>query len=105
MICEYDFVEGDNALLQVTCKNEAGTIIPLDNSTVKIEWLTGYPDYTLISRNMTITDAMNGEAEYRFLPNEMLPPEMTIDITITDGQGNNSTNTCPLILTGRSLES
>lgn len=101
MSCNFDFVEGDNSKLVVTCLDSAGNAIDLTGATITLSWVSAYPNYTPISKTMTITDAVNGVCEYQFLANELYSPKMDFDVEIVDASGDTYTSTCALELLGR----
>jgi hypothetical protein len=88
----YNFVEGDTAsILEVKCI-DAFTSLPINmtGSTAKLKWVNR-AKVTLL-KNMTITDAINGVAQYNFGVGELEPPTMSFDVVITNS--NNKTLTC-----------
>ncbi len=82
------FVSGDTgSKLEVTCKdNDTGLVINLTGSTVKLKWRDAAD--ALQTKTMTITDAVNGIAEYQFLAAELIAPQMKFEVEITDTAGN-----------------
>lgn len=83
----YDFVSGDTgSKIQVTCKdNDLGTAINLTGATVTISWENA--SGTVVTKTMTITNAVSGIAEYQFLAGELLSGKMKFEIVITDAIG------------------
>lgn len=81
------FVSGDTgSKLEVTCKDDdTGLVIDLTGSTVKLKWLDIVK--ALQTKTMTITDAINGIAEYQFLANELFGRQMKFEVEITDSGG------------------
>jgi len=84
MASRYQFVSGDTgSKLQVTCKNDAdNSIINLTGATVKLKWKDSAG--LLISKTMTITNAVGGIAEYQFGTSELYAGAMSFEIEITD---------------------
>ena len=82
------FVSGDTgSKLEVTCKDDdTGVVIVLTGSTVKLKWLNAAD--VLQTKTMTITDAVNGVADYQFLANELIAKQMKFEVEITDSSGN-----------------
>ncbi len=78
------FVSGDTgSKLEVTCKDDdTGVVIDLTGSTVKLKWLDAAD--ALQTKTMTITDAVNGVADYQFLANELIETQMKFEVEITD---------------------
>ncbi len=78
------FVSGDTgSKLEVTCKDDdTGVVIDLTGSTVKLKWDDAAG--VLQTKTMTITDAVNGIAEYQFLASELFPRQMKFEVEITD---------------------
>lgn len=85
MECDFDVVEGDNTKYEVTCQEKDGTAFDLTGCTVEINWQHegGTPE----TREMTVTDAPNGVAEYVFQDNELTAPRMILEVKITDAGG------------------
>lgn len=82
-----DFVAGDTgSKLEVTCqKNSDGSVINLTGSTVTLQWKDKAG--VLVEKVMTITDAVNGIAEYQFAADELVAPLMHFQVKITDASG------------------
>ena len=82
------FVSGDTGSeLEVTCKDDdTGLVIDVTGSTVKLKWIDKAA--ALISKTMTIVDAVNGVVKYRFLANELIAPQMKFEVEITDSGGD-----------------
>jgi len=82
------FVSGDTgSVLEVTCKDDdAGTVIDLTGATVELQWDDAAG--ALQSKTMTVTDAVNGVAEYQFLADELIATQMKFEVKITDSGGN-----------------
>lgn len=81
------FVAGDTgSKLKVTCQDDdSGNAINLTGSTVKLKWDDA--DGALQTKTMTITDAVNGIAEYQFLASELFSRQMKFEVEITDSGG------------------
>ena len=84
MASRYQFVSGDTgSKLQVTCKNDAdNTVIDLTGSTVKLKWKNSVG--TLVTKTITITNAVGGIAEYQFGTSELYAGTMYFEIEIAD---------------------
>ena len=84
---DYDFRAGDTgSKLRVTCKDSQTEVaINLTGAAVKLQWRKA--DATLASVAMTVTDAVNGVAEYQFLAGELTSPAMDFSVEITDSGG------------------
>jgi len=82
-----EFVEADTgSKLEVTCKNDADqSVIDLTGATVKIRWNNAAS--VLQERNMTITNAAAGVAEYQFASGELEKGRVSYEIEITDSGG------------------
>jgi hypothetical protein len=82
----YQLVAGDTASKRrVTCfDNDTGLPIDLTGSTVKLKWKSGT---TLVEKTMAIVDAAGGVAEYQFLADEIIVPNMAFEVEITDSAG------------------
>ncbi len=80
-----EFVENDTgSKIEVTCKNSSdGVVIDLSSSTVVVKWVdsTG----TLQSEAMTVTDAVNGVAEYLFTGSQLEAGTTDFEFEITTG--------------------
>ncbi len=81
------FVSGDTgSKLEVTCKDDdTGAVIILTGATVKLKWLDVAD--ALQTKTMTITDAVNGVADYQFLADELFGTQMKFEVEITDSGG------------------
>ncbi len=82
------FVSGDTgSKLEVTCKDDdTGVVIDLTGSTVKLKWLDAAD--ALQTKTMTITDAVNGIAEYQFLAADLTGTQLKFEVEITDSGGD-----------------
>ena len=83
----YEFVAGDTgSKLRVTCQNSDGTVIDLTGATVVLKWhdIAGL----LVTRTMTIVNAVAGIVEYQFLASELIAKTMDFEVEITDSGGN-----------------
>ena len=90
-----DFVAGDTgSVYRPTCKNSDGTIIDLTGMTVTLSWIDS--GGSKVARQMTIVDAVNGVAEYKFQADELYAPSMQFEVMITDSQGEFVRNVDPL---------
>ena len=82
------FVSGDTGSeLEVTCKDDdSGVVIDLTGSTVRLKWLDASD--SLQSKTMSIVGAAtDGVAKYKFLADELIPPQMHFEVEITDAGG------------------
>lgn len=96
----YDIVEQDNKIrFQVTCTDPDGVVINLSGCTVAMAWQIG--SAAVENRPMIILDAPNGLAAYYFLAGEMQSPVMSIDVTVTKGDGTVITNLDPILVAVR----
>ncbi len=91
-----DFVTGDTgSTLRVTCRRkDALTIIDLSGATVVLSWKD--KDGNTVSKNMTLSDAVNGIAIYKFLATELVDPWMSFEVQITDPGGFILSNLVPI---------
>ena len=82
-----DLVTGDTgSVYQVTCTdNDTGLAINLTGSTIRLRWEDDAG--AIQTRIMTITDASNGVATYRFVAGEIIAPFMKFENEITDSGG------------------
>lgn len=80
----FEFVAGDTASkLRVFCKDsDASVALDLSGSTVLLRWNKN-SDGSLVEKQMTITDAALGIAEYQFLAGELEAPVMTFAVKVT----------------------
>lgn len=96
-----DFVANDTgSKLQITCKdNDTGAVINLTGATVTLRWM----DKTGATQNrvMTVTSAVNGVTEYLFAVGELIYPQMTFEVRITDSGGKEITNLAPIEISVR----
>lgn len=83
-----EFVQDDTgSKLEVTCKNDADkSVIDLTGSTVKARWKDKAG--AVVEKNMTITDAAGGVAEYQFAAGELEAGTTGYEIEITDAQSS-----------------
>lgn len=81
------FVSGDTgSKLEVTCKDDdTGVVINLTGATVRLKWLDAAE--ALQTKTMTITDAVNGVADYQFLADDLFGLQMKFEVEITDSGG------------------
>jgi len=95
-----DMVTGDTgSKLVVTCNdNDTSSVIDLTGASVVLRW---EGDTQVESRAMTITDAANGVAEYKFAAGEIIAPKMRFEVEITAGNGDIITNTALIELVVR----
>lgn len=82
----YDFVEGDNSVIQFKAKDQDGKVIILTDATVLLKWHDSAG--ALVTKSMTIDDAINGIISYKFTSSELFAPEMYFEVHITDVGGN-----------------
>lgn len=82
----YELVSGDTAsALQVRCRdNQTKLPIDLTGATVRLKWMSGA---NIVSRTMTIVDAVQGVARYQFATGELEPGDMRFEVEITDSGG------------------
>ena len=81
-----DFVSSDTgSTLLVTCTDDAGEVINLASSTVKLRWQEAVG--TIADKTMTIVDAAAGTCSYKFLDGELFYPAMAFEVEITDSSG------------------
>jgi hypothetical protein len=95
-----DFVSSDTgSTLLVTCTDDAGEVINLSGSSVKIRWqdATG----VLSEKNMTVTDGAAGKCTYKFGVSELFAPGMAFEIEITDSGSFKLTNVDLIAVTVR----
>jgi hypothetical protein len=89
----YDLVAGDTgSVIQITCIDKATQqALDLTGSTVDIHWedSTG----TLVSHQMQIVSAINGQVKYQFGVNELFAPSMSFEIVVTNASGKTLSNT------------
>lgn len=88
----YTLVTGDTgSILRVTCKDAATSeVINLTGATVRAMWRSSAG--ILVTKSMTVTGALTGIAEYKFLAGEIAAPAMMIEIEVTDSGGNITTS-------------
>lgn len=96
----YDLVTGDTgSILSVSVKDsETALAKDLTACSVIFRWegVSG-----IVSRAATITDAVNGVAQYQFAAGEIIAPRMKIEVEITDSAGKIVTGTELISLTVR----
>jgi hypothetical protein len=95
-----DFVSGDTgSTLLVTCTDDAGEVINISGSTVKIRWKEAAG--TVAEKDMTVTDGAAGECSYKFAAGELFAPGMAFEIEITDSGSFKLTNVDLIAVTVR----
>lgn len=97
----YSLVTGDTgSILRATCKDgSTGAAINLSGASVIARWIDNAG--ATISRSMTVTDAINGIAQYQFAAGEIVAPQMRIEIEVTDASGKITTSTDEIVLSVR----
>lgn len=95
MSCEYELVANDTASkLKVTCVDQDSVVINLTGATVELLWRSNAG--VLVTRSMTVVDALNGIAEYQFADGELFAPQMAFRVKITDVSSKVLRNPCPI---------
>lgn len=86
-----DFVEADTQpTLELTFRDRVTKVLQnLTGTTVTLRWKI--ESGAKVERAMTITDAVNGVAEYQFATGELTPGTFQYEATITDGTGRTLT--------------
>lgn len=88
----YDLVTGDTgSSLVVNIKDTASAVVNLTGATIKFRWEG--EDGVLVERTATISDAVNGVAEYQFATNEIFATKMRVEVEVTDSAGKIITGT------------
>jgi hypothetical protein len=81
-----DFVANDTASsLLVACTDDAGAVIDLTGSTVKLRWQEAVG--TIADKTMTIVSAAAGTCSYKFVDGDLYAPGMAFEVKITDSSG------------------
>lgn len=81
-----DFVSSDTgSTLLVTCTDDAGGVINLTGSTIKLRWQEAAG--TVADKTMAIVSAAAGTCSYKFLAGELFAPGMAFELEITDPGG------------------
>ena len=98
---DYMFVEGDTAsVVEIVCKDVDGNIIDLTGATVRIRWKNTAG--TIVEKEMTIVSAALGTAKYQFGVDELYPPRMKFEYTVTDVSSKVLTSQCLDVVAVRS---
>lgn len=88
-----DFIQNDTgSTLRVQCSDKAnGLLINLAGCVVRLKWKY---QGVLLTRVMSIVDAITGKAEYKFVLGELQPTvkEFEIEITLSSGEVITSTD-------------
>ena len=93
----YDLVTGDTgSTLAVTITNSS-TLAPvnLTGSTVRFRWMDGTGLVEVIA---TVSDPVNGVAEWTFTTGQITGPVMRIEIEVTDATGKITSGLQPVVL-------
>lgn len=86
MADRYHFVEANiQVKLTVTCVDRASVAINLAGCTISLRWRTAAG--IIENRAMTIEDATAGKVSYTFLVDELVPPAMEYEVTVTKPGG------------------
>ena len=83
-----DLIVGDTgSIMRINCKKKSdGTAINLTGASVRIGWRNEDDDAD-VTRAMTIGDAVNGIAEYKFVVADLYGNFMKFEFEITDSGG------------------
>lgn len=93
----YDLVTGDTgSTLAVTITNSS-TLAPVDltGATVRFRWMGAS---ALVEVIATISDAVNGVAEWTFTAGQIVEPVMRIEVEVTDSNGKITSGLQPIVL-------
>lgn len=86
MADRYHFVQADEKVrLVVNCVDIDSTPLDLTGAAANLRWKT--VDGTIENREMELTDEINGVASYTFLTDELVPPTMEYEVTVTKPDG------------------
>ena len=93
-----EFVANDTgSALVITAKKQSDrTVIVLTGSTVRLRY--SISGATTQVKTMTITDAVNGVAQYQFLTGELIAGTMKGEIEITDSTSKITTSVVPFVV-------
>lgn len=96
---DYELVAGDTGskLVVTIVDNGDGTAVDLTGATVNLRWRANRSVVVVGPKDMTVTDAPGGIAEYLFEATELVAGIMEFEVEVIDAQARKVRNLAPIV--------